>query len=97
VAEEDVPVSSLLAELALRGIKRVMIEGGMQLCRLFLEQRAVDEVRLAYAPVILGEQEGAPQLADDLIASSGLRLESAECCGQMSVLRYLRSSQVKEA
>ena len=62
-------IPEALAELAARGINRLMVEGGARLARSFLEAGLVDEVHLFRAPVTIGKQ-GVDALA-------GLALEAA--------------------
>lgn len=46
--------SQVAAELALRGINRLMVEGGARVARSFLEARVVDQFHLIRSPVTLG-------------------------------------------
>ena len=50
------PVAETLAELASRGINRLMIEGGAKFARTFLDAGLVDEVWLFRAPMVIGPQ-----------------------------------------
>jgi diaminohydroxyphosphoribosylaminopyrimidine deaminase/5-amino-6-(5-phosphoribosylamino)uracil reductase len=52
--EEKVTFSRLLRELAKRGIKSVMIEGGAEIAAAALRAGAVDKVLFFYAPKLLG-------------------------------------------
>jgi len=61
--------SQVAAELALRGINRLMVEGGARVARSFLEAGLVDEFHLIRSPVTLG-----PDGVDGL---AGLSLERA--------------------
>jgi diaminohydroxyphosphoribosylaminopyrimidine deaminase / 5-amino-6-(5-phosphoribosylamino)uracil reductase len=62
-------VPQVLADLALRGINRLMVEGGARVARSFLEAGLVDEFHLIRAPVTLG-----PDGVDGL---AGLDLDQA--------------------
>ena len=61
--------AQVVADLALRGINRLMVEGGARVARSFLEAGLVDEFHLIRSPVTLGP-EGVDGLA-------GLSLERA--------------------
>ena len=61
--------SQVVAELGLRGINRLMVEGGARVARSFLEAGLVDEFHLIRSPVTLGP-DGVEGLA-------GLPLERA--------------------
>lgn len=69
-----VPVTGVVAQLALRGIIGVLVEGGGEVAASFLQAGLVDRVALFYAPVLIGgrnaptlvEGEGVAQLADAL-------------------------------
>ncbi|MEG9884231.1 MAG: bifunctional diaminohydroxyphosphoribosylaminopyrimidine deaminase/5-amino-6-(5-phosphoribosylamino)uracil reductase RibD [Hyphomicrobiales bacterium] len=47
-------LSAVLAELARRGVGRLLVEGGAMLADAFLSEGLVDEVALFHAPIILG-------------------------------------------
>ncbi len=52
-AADDLP--QILAELAQRGITRLLAEGGWHTAQALLEHRLVDEIRLIHAPEISGD------------------------------------------
>jgi diaminohydroxyphosphoribosylaminopyrimidine deaminase/5-amino-6-(5-phosphoribosylamino)uracil reductase len=58
--EAAVPVPPALRALRARGIWSVMVEGGSELLGSFLAARAVDQVALFRAPLILGGRDGLP-------------------------------------
>lgn len=77
----------LLADLAERGVRRLMIEGGSSIHALFLNAGLVDELRLAVAPVFVGDDR-APRFLGP--ASSGkMILSSVETLGDVVVSRYV--------
>lgn len=49
------------ADLAARGVRRLMVEGGQEVLRQFLAAGVADELQLAVAPVFVGDA-GAPRL-----------------------------------
>jgi len=84
---DRVDVAWVLADLAGRGIERLMVEGGATLLEQFLTAGLADEVRLAIAPVFVADP-AAPRLRLPLPVGR-LRLAGVTEVGRMSVLRYL--------
>jgi 5-amino-6-(5-phosphoribosylamino)uracil reductase len=76
----------ILADLASRGIGRLMVEGGARVLEQFLTAGLADELRLAIAPVFVADP-AAPRLH---LPVGRLRLAAVAEVGRMSVLRYLR-------
>ncbi len=89
---ERVSIPWLLSNLYANGVRKLLVEGGGQTIASFLASRAVDELRIAVAPVLLGGAS-APTLADGegLPAPMPLHLFSVERQGEMVVLRYLKA------
>ena len=56
----DLP--SVLADLAARGVARLMVEGGTRTTTAFLTSGLVDELQVVVAPLVVGDQ-AAPRLA----------------------------------
>jgi 5-amino-6-(5-phosphoribosylamino)uracil reductase len=82
----------ILADLAARGVGRLLVEGGASVLAQFLSAGLADEFRLAIAPVFVADP-GAPRL---LAGAGGLpRMALAETSqvGDMAVLRYLLPGQ----
>ncbi len=86
----------ILADLAQRGVGRLLVEGGTQVHTLFLTAGVVDELRVAVAPFLVGDAE-APRFVADGVFPNGpdrpLRLAEARPVGDMAVLRYLPAGQ----
>jgi 5-amino-6-(5-phosphoribosylamino)uracil reductase len=61
-AGQPVDLSSVLADLYERGVRRLLVEGGEITLRAFLHAGVVDELEVAVAPFFVGEP-GAPRLA----------------------------------
>lgn len=86
-----VAMNDLLAWLAGRGVKKLLCEGGGDLCAQLFAARAVDEIYLTLAPRILGGAR-APSMVDgtgflpDEIPDP--RLASVEQLGDELFLRY---------
>jgi len=60
VAAPDLP--SVLADLAARGVARLMVEGGTRTTTAFLTAGLVDELQVVVAPLVVGDP-AAPRLA----------------------------------
>jgi 5-amino-6-(5-phosphoribosylamino)uracil reductase len=63
-AGADPEVGLVAEDLAARGVRRLMVEGGQQVLGQFLEAGLADELQLVVAPVLVGDP-GAPRLAAD--------------------------------
>lgn len=87
-AGDPLDLTTLLADLAARGIGRLMVEGGAQVHTLFLAEDVVDEVRLAVAPLFVGDP-GAPRLLGPGTRRERMRLVDLRQLGDTAVLRYL--------
>jgi len=87
----EIPIDFLLADLAERGVERLMIEGGTRILTAFLTAGRVDELQISIAPFFVGDPE-APRFV------SGGRfphdkdhrmvLEKVRQLGDMAVLNY---------
>jgi len=80
-----VALDAVVADLAKRGVRRLMVEGGGRVLRAFLDAGLADRFTLYVAPVVVGEA-GAPGLAAGAAAADasgvlGLRLVAAERLG----------------
>jgi 5-amino-6-(5-phosphoribosylamino)uracil reductase len=60
IAAPDLP--SVLADLAARGVARLMVEGGTRTTTAFLTAGLVDELQVVVAPLVVGDP-AAPRLA----------------------------------
>jgi 5-amino-6-(5-phosphoribosylamino)uracil reductase len=82
----------VLADLASRGIGRLMVEGGAQVLAQFLAAGLADEFRLAIAPVFVADPAAPRLLAGapvaGTLAAGPLHLAGVTEVGQMAVLRY---------
>ena len=89
---QKVDLNELLVELANRGVKRVLVEGGGEVRWSFFEQRLVDELFVWVVPAVWGGRtaptlvEGAGFLrAEDAV---NLELESIQQVEDILVLWY---------
>ncbi|WP_199442800.1 RibD family protein [Umezawaea beigongshangensis] len=90
---------ALLDDLGGRGVRRLMVEGGGGVHTAFLSAGLADEIRLAVAPLLIG-QATAPRFLNPAEFPGGparrLHLEDVTRIGDVAVLRYFpkRSSEV---
>jgi 5-amino-6-(5-phosphoribosylamino)uracil reductase len=63
-AGDPVDLVAVLADLADRGVKRLMVEGGSSTITQFLTRGLADELQLAIAPLFVGDSR-APRFAGD--------------------------------
>jgi len=86
----DLPVAWILAQLARRGVERLLVEAGGDLLFQFLAADAIDEMYLTLCPLVVGGD--APSLADgpgfDLAELRRFRLVAAEPIGDEVFLHY---------
>ena len=78
----------ILADLAGRGVGRLMVEGGAQVLGQFLAGGLADEFQLAIAPVFVADP-AAPRLLAGGRPAGRLHLAGVSQVGDMAVLRYL--------
>lgn len=91
---ERVALPALVEDLGTRGIRRLMVEGGTGMHTGFLAADLVDEIRLAIAPILVGDP-AAPRFVGpaEFPGGAGRRLQLAgvEQLGDVAVLNYLVS------
>ncbi|QGK70454.1 deaminase [Allosaccharopolyspora coralli] len=91
-AGEPFSLTTVLADLAAREVRRVMVEGGGVMHTLFLGADVVDELHLVYAPFFVGDTS-APRFVrpTPLPQNSARRMTLAETrqIGDVVLLRYL--------
>jgi 5-amino-6-(5-phosphoribosylamino)uracil reductase len=89
---DAVALDRLLADLAGRGVARLLVEGGSQIHTEFLAAGLADELQLAIAPFFVGDP-AAPRFvgAAPFPHGPGTRMTLAETsqAGDMAVLRFL--------
>jgi 5-amino-6-(5-phosphoribosylamino)uracil reductase len=91
-AGPQVTVTAILADLAGRGIRRLLVEGGTSVHTQFLAAGAADELQLAIAPFFVGDP-AAPRFVGSGPFPHGrahpMELAEARPVGNMVLLRYL--------
>jgi 5-amino-6-(5-phosphoribosylamino)uracil reductase len=87
-----VTLPELLADLAGRGVGRLLVEGGTSMHTQFLCAGLADELQLAVAPFFVG-QPGAPRLVGPGTFANDVRsrmvLAEVRAVGDVALLRYL--------
>jgi 5-amino-6-(5-phosphoribosylamino)uracil reductase len=91
-AGDSVELEKVLADLATRGIQRLMVEGGGTVHTQFLTQGLADELQLVIAPFFVGDTD-APRFvgAGTFPHYPGNRMKVAEVrlIGDVILARYL--------
>ena len=91
-AGDPLSLDAVLADLAGRGVRRLLVEGGGTVLAQFLAQGLADELHLVIAPVFVGDP-AAPRIAGEAGpgAGPGGRLDLAEVrrIGDVVLMRYL--------
>ncbi len=81
-------LAGVLADLAGRGVGRLMVEGGASVLAQFLAAGLADELTLAVAPVFVADP-AAPRLLAGARPEGRMTLAAVTRAGDMAVLRYL--------
>ena len=88
---EQISAQSIVEVLDKLGIKSLMVEGGSQILTMFLEEGVVDEMRIAVAPLFVGDS-GAPRFVNDgkfaWSGEKGMNLVEVEKLGDTAVLYF---------
>jgi len=79
---------ALLADLAARGVGRLLVEGGTAMHTAFLAGGLADELQLAVAPILVGG--GTRFVGPAVFPSERLTLRAMDRVGDMAVLTYGR-------
>lgn len=91
-AGDPLPVSFVLADLAKRRMRRILVEGGAQVLRSFLAANLADELQLVIAPFFVGDA-AAPRFAGPGSYPHGpqhpMHLAEVRRIGNLVLLRYL--------
>jgi pyrimidine deaminase RibD-like protein len=81
----------IIKQLHKMGVQNLMIEGGSKVLSMFLAERCWDELRLAVAPVFVGDSR-APRLVLDG-EYPPMALVKTERLGQTAVMHFVNRSQ----
>ncbi len=89
---ENIDLGALLDDLGTRGVQRLMVEGGSSIHTAFLSAGLADEIHMAVAPLIVGD-EGAPRFLNPAKFPGGstrrMQLADVETIEDVVLLRYL--------
>jgi len=89
---DDVSLPALLAELAGRGVRKLLVEGGESVNTRFLREGLVDEVHLAIAPFFVGDETAPRFVSPGMFPQNStrrMRLASVEAIGDVVFADYL--------
>jgi 5-amino-6-(5-phosphoribosylamino)uracil reductase len=93
---KEVAMTDLVADLADRGIRQLLVEGGGTVHTQFLAANLVDELHLAVAPFFVGDQR-APRFVGDArfpwTSDRRATLADVRQIGDMVLLRYALSDR----
>ncbi|TDD86424.1 deaminase [Actinomadura rubrisoli] len=91
-AGDPLTLGTVLGDLAARGVRRLMVEGGGGIHTLFLTSGMVDELQLVVAPFFIGDPS-APRFVGSGVFPQApdrpMRLEEITRIGNLALLRFL--------
>jgi len=91
-AGDPLNLRTVLADLAARGVRRLMVEGGRSIHTQFLTAGLADELHLVVAPLFVGDAHAPRFVGDGTFpwnAGNRMRLVEARPIGDVVLLRYL--------
>ncbi|SFN56951.1 5-amino-6-(5-phosphoribosylamino)uracil reductase [Actinomadura madurae] len=91
-AGDPLDLSTVLGDLAARGVRRLMVEGGGGVHTLFLTADVVDEIQLVVAPFFIGDPSAPRFVRSGVFPQSPerpMRLDEVTRIGDLALLRYL--------
>lgn len=91
VPAELVPVPDLaaaLTDLARRGVRRLLVEGGTSVHTQFLAAGLVDELHVAVAPILVGDPDAPRFVRSGVFPPGRMELLDARPAGDVVLLRY---------
>jgi 5-amino-6-(5-phosphoribosylamino)uracil reductase len=95
-AGEEADLTAILADLARRQVRRLLVEGGAAVHAQFLSAGLADELHLVIAPLLVADP-AAPRFGAAAGAGDGqrsrIRLAEASQIGDVVLLRYLLSDR----
>jgi 5-amino-6-(5-phosphoribosylamino)uracil reductase len=97
---DNVKMGALTADLAGRGVERLMVEGGGTVHTQFLTEDIVDELQLTVAPIFVGDSDATRFVRDGIFPWNPARraeLVDVRKLGDVVLLRYALSSRFGDA
>ncbi len=91
-AGDPLGLPTVLGDLAARGVRRLMVEGGGGVHTLFLTADVVDEIHLVVAPFFIGDPSAPRFVRSGVFPQSPgrpMRLDEVTRIGDLALLRYL--------
>ncbi|MEO3825096.1 dihydrofolate reductase family protein [Actinomadura sp. B10D3] len=91
-AGDPLGLPTVLGDLAARGVRRLMVEGGGGVHTLFLTADVVDEIQLVVAPFFVGDPSAPRFVRSGVFPQSPerpMRLDEVTRIGDLALLRYL--------
>jgi 5-amino-6-(5-phosphoribosylamino)uracil reductase len=85
----SVALPAVLADLAGRGVRRLMVEGGQSVLTRFLTEGLVDEIQLAVAPVLVGAVDAPRFVGPGRFPGGRMRVAEVRPVGDLVLIRYL--------
>ncbi len=85
----DFTAREIITELEKHGVERLLVEGGAQMLKLFLSEGMADRLRLAVAPILVGNGVRFPSVEGQKMA-----LQKVEQLGQTAVMYFVRNEEV---
>lgn len=89
---DGLALPGMLADLASRGVRRLMVEGGAAVQASLLAARVVDELQVVYAPLFVGSAGGTRLAGSGELGHGGhdpMTLAEVRAIGDHVLLRYL--------
>lgn len=83
---------AVLADLAARGVRRLMVEGGTTMHTQFLAQGLADELQLVVAPLLIGDPRAPRFVSEGAFPRDRMHLAEVRQLDDVVLLRYLLSS-----
>lgn len=81
-------LTRILADLAARGVGRLMVEGGTVMHTWFLRAGVVDELQLAVCPIVVGSPDAPRFVAGEGLPAGRMRLVETRPVGDVVLLVY---------
>lgn len=85
------PIYSVLQKLSLRGVKRLLVEGGSSIGSAFLQNGFVDELQISVAPFFVGNSGSTPFARPGNYphnAHNRMKLRDVARAGDMALITY---------